>query len=386
MAYCLKWLFDSDQNGGLRGGCFDVSKPENCWVGLDDGNMSVAGGSIGFLVEESHGGWASQGPELLTNGSFDDGLTGWTDNSVGTGAISASGGQLTITNADISNYGVCSQSFTLEVGEWYVLRIDNAGGSPGSLYSQVVAAGWSKNQSPNTTSTFFMKATSASATLNLQIPGNAAGTTIVNSVSIRKLPGNHLWQTTTGKKPLLQVDSKGRRYIDWDSTNDQLDMVEGGNGNVWGFANEYHYVGFANEPNTNGITTLMILNDSDVGGWAGAAQNGAGTSGGSGTQVRLFTEHTPDGHPAADFDLRQELWDILQVTDGGAQTWIWEISGLGITNFTNDNIVGFNGYSSWTYNDTNAFFLAAGRQMTDEEIKLAMSWLKLRRGGEMAWD
>ena len=67
---------------------------------------------------------------LVTNGTFDTDLTGWTDNSEGSGSTSWSSGVAVLTNGGSTNdEGVIYQTLTTVTGSTYVLEVDRPSGS-----------------------------------------------------------------------------------------------------------------------------------------------------------------------------------------------------------------------------------------------------------------
>jgi len=64
------------------------------------------------------------GSELVTNGTFDTDLSGWTDISIGTGSVSwNASGYVDLTSVDSSNSGWITQSFDTVIGKTYVASI-----------------------------------------------------------------------------------------------------------------------------------------------------------------------------------------------------------------------------------------------------------------------
>ena len=58
--------------------------------------------------------------EILSNGDFTNGTTGWTLQDAGEGSISVSSNQLTLNNSTSSDPPVaCYQQISLEVGKYY---------------------------------------------------------------------------------------------------------------------------------------------------------------------------------------------------------------------------------------------------------------------------
>ena len=134
--------------------------------------------------------------EILSNGDFTNGTTGWTLQNASEGSISVSSNQLTLNNTTSSDPPVCCyQQISLEVGQYYNLTsvhasgnvsvvniatgTSNGGGTGG--YGNVVyhdAAG-------STRSATFL-ATHATMYCYIRVNTNGTGTTVINSVSIRK--------------------------------------------------------------------------------------------------------------------------------------------------------------------------------------------------------
>ena len=64
------------------------------------------------------------GEELVTNGTFDTDVSGWTDISIGTGSVSwNASGYVDLTSVDGSNSGWITQSFDTVIGKTYVASI-----------------------------------------------------------------------------------------------------------------------------------------------------------------------------------------------------------------------------------------------------------------------
>jgi len=62
---------------------------------------------------------SSLGPELVTNGDFSNGTTGWTNSSTGSGTFTVSNGAAIIVGTDGSNRGAFSQNINAIAGKWY---------------------------------------------------------------------------------------------------------------------------------------------------------------------------------------------------------------------------------------------------------------------------
>jgi len=81
-------------------------------VKVDSTDMTASGVTI------------ESGSELVTNGTFDTDLTGWTDQSSGSGTVSVVSSQLNLDGADSSNRAILNQSLTTVIGRDYVVTFD----------------------------------------------------------------------------------------------------------------------------------------------------------------------------------------------------------------------------------------------------------------------
>jgi len=61
------------------------------------------------------------GSELVTNGTFSDGLTGWTDISSGTGFVAVASGEANFTTNGVSDRAIIEQQITVEAGKTYAI-------------------------------------------------------------------------------------------------------------------------------------------------------------------------------------------------------------------------------------------------------------------------
>ena len=133
--------------------------------------------------------------EILSNGDFTNGTTGWTLQDAGEGSISVSSNQLTLNNSTSADPPVaCYQQISLEVGKYYNVISDKAsgldvvvnittgtsnGGGTGG-YGNVIYHQNNIEQG----ATFL--ATAATMYCYIRVNTNATGTAVMNFVSIRK--------------------------------------------------------------------------------------------------------------------------------------------------------------------------------------------------------
>ena len=165
------------------------------WIRSDCNTGYMHGDIKGAFLSDTDTTNATSG-EILTNGDFTNGTTGWTIQDAGEGSISVSSNQLTLNNSTSADPPVaCYQQISLEVGKYYNLKsvhvsgniavvnittgTSNSGGTGG--YGNVVyhdAAGTTRN------ATFL--ATAATMYCYIRVNTNATGNTVMDSVSIRK--------------------------------------------------------------------------------------------------------------------------------------------------------------------------------------------------------
>ena len=165
-------------------------------------------------------------PELVTNGDFSAGTTGWTVNDIGA-TLAVVGGELELT-ADAGAKGAMQQivipantTVRLRVGKVRLgtsasglLRIDTIAGSwaivPGSNPLTLTGS----NQAWET----ICRTGAAGITINIYLRAGAAGTCYLDDVSIKEIPGNHASQATSGARPVLKAGGLTR----YDGSDDNL--------------------------------------------------------------------------------------------------------------------------------------------------------------------
>jgi hypothetical protein len=128
------------------------------------------------------------GPELVTNGTFDTDVTGWT---AGTGLISVSGGQMTIDRNSATLYDVAYQEITTEIGKVYKLDFDIIDDGVSNLFKMLVrtpAFSLIVNKDVTTGShTVFFVATTTTSYVHLVPAGAITNTAIVDNISVREI-------------------------------------------------------------------------------------------------------------------------------------------------------------------------------------------------------
>ncbi|MDD3328859.1 MAG: hypothetical protein PHW25_17395 [Zoogloea sp.] len=163
---------------------------------------------VGLLLDKRRG--LARGQERLTNGDFAS-TAAWVESGVGV-ALSAAAGELQITSA--SPLGAYQQPNNFVSGRWYVVTGQIRVGSAASVSIRTVAGGSSLGtmvaESQVVTSSayvavsYMFQATGTANAIYLRV-GTTNSTAFFKSLSVRELPGNHAYQTTTTSRPTLSA-------------------------------------------------------------------------------------------------------------------------------------------------------------------------------------
>ena len=191
--------------------------------------VTAVGQPVGLLLDKSKG--LVLGPELVTNGDFSDGSTGWT---VDTG-WTVSGGK---AEANTTLHAERLQrSRAGENNKFYVVQADitmlatphalarvsiNVGGVGQDLITNSIGP---LTAGQSFTMRGVVQPTSVNpVTFVIHVCSNLnyAMNYTVDNISIRELPGNHATQATTTKRPVLQQDGNGKYYLAFDGVDDSM--------------------------------------------------------------------------------------------------------------------------------------------------------------------
>ena len=162
---------------------------------------------VGLMLDKSKG--LVLGSELVTNGTFDTNINGWTFDGTAGGQSWASG-KLRVVSG--SNFARSYTTITTVIGKMYKVRCnstnisgvntgayiskaDNAAGGTNSVFSVVGAAGDRELVFTATaTTTYILVGSSTSSSTN-----------DFDNISVRELPGNHAFQATATSRPVLSA-------------------------------------------------------------------------------------------------------------------------------------------------------------------------------------
>ena len=195
--------------GGEQGVWYDPSDLSTLFQDAA-GTVPVTGVEqpVGLMLDKSRG--LVLGPELVTNGDFSNGTTGWVANI---GSIAVTSGELAVT--DFLSRAVNQTPLTTVNGRWYQVtgtmrKGANAGDSAAAIRATTSSDGSSTGLlaqqdsnalNVNVPINFYFLATSTATYIGLV--GNGEG--YFDNISVRELPGNHAYQTTATSRPVLSA-------------------------------------------------------------------------------------------------------------------------------------------------------------------------------------
>lgn len=179
---------------------------------------------VGLMLDKSKG--LVLGPELVTNGDFSNGITGWSVTAGVGGTITNISGELEMTT---SGAGILvSSPISVVVGKTYSLSGAGRLGSYGPTVQFGVAA--TNNATPSqqtftstlqTVKTAIFTATATTMFVILRFPtvGTSGQNAFFDNISVRELPGNHAFQSTAIDRSILRQDEFGNYRLAANGTN-----------------------------------------------------------------------------------------------------------------------------------------------------------------------
>ena len=194
---------------GEQGGWYD---PSDFSTMFQDAAGSIpvtaVGQSVGLILDKRLG--LERGPELVTNGDFSAGGTGWTIMGAG---VSIASGKATWSSA-VANERITQGA--LSPAKFYEVTYTVSGYVSGAVYPV-------GSPTPNTgTANGTFKCIVTGATSIYMRSGGAGFTGSVDDISYRELPGNHASQVNASNKPILGIDGNGKYYLAFDGVDDSL--------------------------------------------------------------------------------------------------------------------------------------------------------------------
>jgi hypothetical protein len=168
---------------------------------------------VGLVLDKSKG--LVLGAELVANGDFANGNTGWVRSLTSWDASTGS-----MVNDGTNAVGTqCQQNGVITAGKTYRIEFDLTRTS-GTLNvwlngSQLVQFGIATSGRK----TFTIAATVSG---NFMVEASIGAVLAVDNVTVRELPGNHLIQPTATSRPTLKQDENGLYHLHFDGVDDSL--------------------------------------------------------------------------------------------------------------------------------------------------------------------
>ena len=160
--------------------------------------------AVGLSLDKSRG--LRLGPELVTNGDFSSGTTGWS--AVSGGSISVSGGVATFSSSPTLQQ-TAEQVITTVANRWYQFTVDVISLSAGSQSFSVGTSSGGNQLFSSFLSTLgkrtgYFLATSTTTYVGW-FCGAASRSANIDNISVRELAGTHRIQPTAASRPILRA-------------------------------------------------------------------------------------------------------------------------------------------------------------------------------------
>jgi hypothetical protein len=206
-------------SAGEQGVWFEPS-PTTCFTDTAGTTPAQVGQAVALMLDKSEG--LVLGPELVTNGDFSDGTTGW----LGTNAtLSVVSGRLRVTDAGASS--AAYQQISVIAGRTYRLTLDYLFPSSNaatdyeisvraSTFGGAVIVERKTGLVEDTETNLSLLFTPSVSTVFIRLsPSSVTGDTAdFDNITVRELPGNHATQATLAARPILaRVPASGRRNL-----------------------------------------------------------------------------------------------------------------------------------------------------------------------------
>lgn len=183
-------------NDGSIGVLYDNNDLTTMFVDAAGTTPATVNGLVGLQLDKSQG--LVLGAELAPGGGTFDSATGYT---LGAGWSIAGG---TASRTDTGSFSNLTVGGVCVVGKFYEISVDIISISASAV---VFGATWAGGPTFNTTGRKTVRRLATTTDFLFQMTG--PGTVSLDNLSIREIPGNHRYQTTTGSKPILRGTPTG---------------------------------------------------------------------------------------------------------------------------------------------------------------------------------
>ena len=179
--------------------------------------VTTPGQTVGLRLDKSKG--LVLGSELIANGDFSGGSTGWTITASGTNTITISSGSVRFVTNGSADAATLSQPWSgaTAVGKYYRITFDVLSGSTGQLKITTLGVSTVIGEHTFTATPGAKSFTLVSANVTnigiSRVVGQSADATIDN-ISVKEIPGNHAVAPTDAARPTYGIEPwSGRRNL-----------------------------------------------------------------------------------------------------------------------------------------------------------------------------
>jgi hypothetical protein len=190
---------------GEQGAWFEPS-PTTCFTDTAGTTPAQVGQGVALMLDKSKG--LVLGPELVTNGDFSGGSTGWT---LGVG-WSISGG--TLNSVEPNNITTASNPVSFLTGKSYQVDYTITSYAGGLVRAEFQGGGVDSGVTRSAAGSYREIITATSNRVNFRFiaVGGTGFTGSIDNITVRELAGNHATQSITSARPILaRVPASGRR-------------------------------------------------------------------------------------------------------------------------------------------------------------------------------
>ena len=352
--------------------------------------VTAVGQPVGLMLDKSKG--SVLGPELVTNGDFSNGTTGWTIGANITASVAAGEavvnfvGSISSTSNNwfaANSPSTANKRYRIEFDATYVSGGDLQAGTDWTVGKTITGA------SNAGVKTRYSLDVSSQATLSVfglvTFGSTTTATWKLDNISVRELPGNHAFNPSgnSANFPVLQQDGTGRYYLAFNGVNQwlQTNSIDFTYGDKMFVSAGVRKLSDAALGTVVGLTTGITSNNGAfrLAAPGSAAPNLEWSAKGT-TQVDL----TSTTYTAPITSIVSGTADISGSSTiqriNGAQT-ASSASSLGTGNFSNAALyLGASGGTANWLNGRLYGLVVAGKQASASEITSTEAWLNSKTG------
>ena len=302
---------------------------------------SVTRAAESFTIPSANLPWPDPvytGSELVTNGTFDTDISGWTDGSSGTGSISYQSGEALLTSVDSSNRGIIRQQISADINKVYAFSAQITSTTANSNYVRVGQSVGSADRVSFTSSGvgtydgYFVGG--VSGTVWIEIGGVfGTGTTTVDNISVREI--NPLSVSIAMDGRVTYADTNFYQYLVYwqESSNNNIQIILDHRSSLTGaIQTQQKESGTASTLVTSNLLSEGINKPFDLAGRYTSTELNLAVDG-----VALTANTTPTALPdLSSIDL--ELGYTYMGTIGTFRVWDKDITDDGLVEATNPSL------------------------------------------------